>query len=440
MSELKEFLERLNRIVGEEDIDNNILKAQQVVREINEFLFNTQDGLGQVYELENYYSYFSPWHKYWTDNYEKILSLEIDNDKCEMVANKLHEVYLRTNGRAFTEVYDTCGLNNAQVCKIRFLTANQDFSGSREFSELAEIYKKDPSIFDIDSIIESPEDFLKKIKVVDLSQNDKRVQYAREIARFFKEHKCEPIDIIDAYDRDVVALKNDLIQRGRGFAEKKTNMVIRDMYVHGIWNNIKRFAEIDVPSDINTVKVALRTGILKSAIPLLSSFMDIFSPQYDIVDKMNAKAWKSVWEIWNTKFPNESIPAPCMLDYFVYRTIGREFCNPNLYVYTCEYGHEFKWNNGLKKKCITHKCDGKVISKTRCLPCIDDDGDIVIKNTKFYKSEIANPNISECPFKSICDETNKRNLQPPKSISIRQRTGWETAYTNKGDGGGGLMA
>ncbi len=438
MSELKFFLERLNEIVGEDDVDRDIAKTQQVVKEINEFLFNTTEDLGYIHELGIDYKYFSPWHKFWLENYQEILDLRIDDDKCNKVADELHRVYLITGGRAFTEVYDTCGLTNDAVCKIRFLTANQDFSGSREFNKLADIYKKDPEVFSIESIIENPEQFINKIEVVGLSQNDKRTLYAKEIAKFFKDHGCEPIDVIDAYDGDVVALKNDLTTRGRGFAEKKANMVIRDMYVHGIWTNISRFEEIDVPSDINTVKVALRTGILTSAIPLISSFLDIFSPQYAIVDRMNANAWKRVWEIWNEKFPNEAIPSPCMLDYFVYRTVGREFCKPNLYTYTCENGHKLKWHNGQKRKCP--ECGGKFVQKTRCLPCMDKDGYMVIQNTNFYKSGFAKSNIDSCPFQDICVETNKRNLQPPKSISIRQSTGWETAYTKKGDGGGGLMA
>ena len=59
-----------------------------------------------------------------------------------------------------------------------------------------------------------------------------------------------------------------------------------------------KLAIINVASDVNTIKVALRTGILKTAIPLVSSFLDIFCNQYSYIDDMNAEAWRRVWEIF----------------------------------------------------------------------------------------------------------------------------------------------
>ena len=60
---------------------------------------------------------------------------------------------------------------------------------------------------------------------------------------------------------------------------------------------------------------------------------------------------------------------------------------------------------------------------------------------KVYKDCLPdNEKISECPFKRICDSNGLKNLQPPKSISILGQTGWTSAYTEKGNGGGGLMA
>ena len=35
---------------------------------------------------------------------------------------------------------------------------------------------------------------------------------------------------------------------------------------------------------------------------------------------------------------------------------------------------------------------------------------------------------------------NYKNLQPPKSISILGQTGWTSSYTEKNNGGGGLMS
>ena len=44
------------------------------------------------------------------------------------------------------------------------------------------------------------------------------------------------------------------------------------------------------------------------------------------VDELNALAWRKVWEIWCNEYPNEVIGSPCLLDYFVYNVIGKQFC------------------------------------------------------------------------------------------------------------------
>jgi hypothetical protein len=71
------------------------------------------------------------------------------------------------------------------------------------------------------------------------------------------------------------------------------------------------------------------------------------------------------------------------------------------------------------------------------MPCSDEEGYIAIRQSAFAKS-IAPLKIDACPFKEICKET--KYLQPPKSISILGQTGWTDAYTERGHGGGGLMA
>ncbi len=74
------------------------------------------------------------------------------------------------------------------------------------------------------------------------------------------------------------------------------------------------------------------------------------------------------------------------------------------------------------------------------MPCMDEDGAIAIKETDFYRSGMSSPNIERCPFYEACCSNGFKMLTPPKSISILGQTGWSTAYANKGQGGGGLMA
>lgn len=220
-------------------------------------------------------------------------------------------------------------------------------------------------------------------------------------------------------------------------------MFIRDMVVLGIWKDVSGFDEIDVASDINTIKVALRTGIISTAIPLVSSFLDIFCHQYAYIDEMNARAWRKVWEIWVKNYPNETIGSPCLIDYFVYGVVGKQFCKEILVYFECEqHGHNFYWHSANNKTCQICFKEGrgrfpaKAIKKM--MPCLLDEGSIAIKKNKYAMSLPEGETIEQCPFKNICGKTKK--LMPPKSISILGQTGWTTAYTEKDAGGGGLMA
>lgn len=417
--------------------------ARKIVSAINEYLYTTHEHIGTIEKFGSTFDFFSDFHRFWHNNHEEILGCTIDNKNCEKVADSLHGVYLATNGNAFKSVWDTCGLTNKQVCRIRFLTANQDFRGSRSFSDLARVFESDNSIFDENNIKEEPLDFLKAIEVGTLSQNDKRINYAKNISDFLLAHDCSPYEIINRYNRDVYSLRNAMIACNAGYGNKKADMFIRDMVVLGIWMNVTGFENINVASDINTIKVALRTGIIKTEIPLVSSFLDIFCYQYSYIDDMNAKAWRRVWEIWNNKYPNDQIASPCLLDYFVYNVVGRQFCKESLSIFQGDNcGHIFRWHSGLNKTCQVCHAQGikrqpaSVINKV--MPCCDNEGYVAIHMSDYVKSLPNNQKIHKCPFADIC--ADKKHMMPPKSISILGQTGWQSAYSIKGQGGGGLMS
>lgn len=421
----------------------DISGAREIVRLINDFLYTTHDGIGTIEALGQTFEYFSEFHKFWHDNYSEILDCKIDDCTCENVADALHNIYLITGGRAFSDIWDTCGLSNEDACRVRLLTANQDFRGSTPFAPLAKIFSIDPSIFDEDNIIADPDGFIADIGLAERSQSDKRKKYAYAIATFVKQHGCTPVEIISAFDNNVSRLREALVDCNAGFGYKKADMFIRDMVVLGIWKNVKGFEDIDVASDVNTMKVALRTGIITTAIPLISSFLDIFCYQYGYIEQQNALAWRRVWEIWRKKYPLESPESPSLLDFFVYNVIGKDFCKENLAIFQCEeHGHTFRWHSGLNKKsqvCVKagrKRAYARLIAKV--LPCSDPEGGIYIKQTKFAKSLSDDVDFNECPFSPIC--LKHKNLLPPKSISILGATGWHTAYTKTGDGGGGLMS
>ena len=447
MSEIDDFVQII-REISNHGTPLTLIQARLIVKELNSFLYTTNGDIGIIEALGQNYEYFSAFHKYWYEHHEELLNLQISDTRCEAVARALHNVYMVTNGRAFQDIYDTCGLTNEQICQVRYFTANQDFRGSRKFQDFAAVYNNDNSIFDENSIMEDPEGFVHQIHIQSLSQNDKRVQFAQNAARFIVEHNSTPYGIIDCFDRDVFALRQALIAYpGAGYGKKKTDMFIRDMVVLSVWpvNTITGFDRIDVASDVNTIKVALRTGILESEIPLLSSFLDIFGYQYCYVDEKNAAAWRRVFEIWNCLFPQDSILSPCLLDYFVYNVVGKQFCQDKLYMFMGDdCGHVFRWHSSQNKTC--QECYRQGIRRKHAhvvakkLPCNDLEGNITIRQTEFYRSGIASPNIEECPFKHICDDYGHKTLQPPKSISISGQTGWLSGYSKTGEGGGGIMA
>ena len=74
--------------------------------------------------------------------------MKISEEACEKVADALYNVYVRTNGRAFKEIYETDDLSKEEVCRVRLLTANQDFRGSRKFKDLSKVFSDDPTLFD----------------------------------------------------------------------------------------------------------------------------------------------------------------------------------------------------------------------------------------------------------------------------------------------------
>ncbi len=442
MNEVSNFINRIKNISGNMT-DLSIDKARLIIKEINEFLFTNYEDIGTTDILGNSYKYFSDFHKFWEKNHKEILNIQIDEEKCRLVAEKLHEVFVRTNGIVFRKIYDTNGLCAEDICKVRILTANQDFRGSRSFKQLSDVFIDDGSIFDLNKIFTDPESFVKDIGITGLSQNDKRVQYAKNIAKFILDNHTTPYEIIHCFDNNVKEFKNALICSNSGYGNKKADMFIRDMIVLGIWKDIVGFDQIDVASDINTIKVALRTGIMFSAIPLVSSFLDIFCYQYSYVDEMNAKAWRKVWKIWNSKYPEETIASPCLLDYFVYNVVGKQFCKPNLFLFQCdEEKHRFFWHSGRNKTCQICYKKGKhnyAHSIDRIMPCEGEHGAVFFEKSEFYRSNVASPNYDNCPFKSICDQNNCKELQPPASISILGQTGWTNAYAKKENGGGGIM-
>lgn len=440
----KYFKSLLEKVGFSKNNDLSLDEVRYILSKTNEYYYAYKEGLGNTFVLDDYFDYFSEFHKFWEENHKQILDPFINEEKCKEIADILNGLYLKNGQQLFYELYNTFSLKPEDICRIRYFSANQDFRGSRDFKKLFEIFSDDPTIFDKQKIYNNPEDFLKNIGITSLSQSDKRIKYAEKAADILIKLNLEPYDLFSYFNRDINIIRNFLSNnQGSGFGNKKTDMFLRDMVVLKVWENPVNFDTLNVASDINTIKVALRTGILQTKIPLISSFLDIFCYQYSLIDEMNALSWRKVWEIWKSNYPGTCIESPCLIDYFVYRIIGKEFCKDSLCIFICDSKeHQFKWHSARNSSCqVCKEHKASVIKKI--LPCTDDEGYIFIEKSGFVSGENALlPGIKECPFVSVCNPKSNgfKELNPPKSISILGQTGWESARTKAGDGGGGLMS
>jgi len=416
-------------------------------------------------------------------NESALLDLHIDEDKCVAVAGVLHNIRARYDDEPFAVTLDTANLPPEAIAQVRYFTANQDFRLplGAQFSK----YREDCSQFDAATIYQRPVAFLEYFELTGASQSDKRADYARNAAKLLIDRGIDAFDLAEHCDNDAVEIRKLLTDTPNiGYGDKKANMFIRDMWSLGVWTGLRNIDKIDVASDVNTMRVALRTGIVKTAIPLLSSFLDIFGYQYILTDAMYAKAWRRVWEIWKEQNPDTALDSPAFMDFFLYNVIGRTFCNDRLYQYHCTNNPNHTFETGSRssncqmcqaetKTEVTlvtegdetfHVCKGperhriprrrgrlkycpqcrkKVVHKAeliqRMLPCMSDSD--IARNFNFDYSLDGEP-IHRCFFLSVCQPQSPDFIpfDPPKSISIKGRTGWTEAYSDRKRGGGGLSA
>ncbi len=275
-----------------------------------------------------------------------------------------------------------------------------------------------------------------------LSQSDKRLDYAKHAAEFLLERNIEAFDIATYYGNDSEKIRQAFLANvGMGYGRKKTDMFVRDMAVLGVWPKLSNLQVIDVASDRNTMKIALRTRILHTDIPLLSSFLDIFGYQYEYIDAMSAAAWRAVWEEWKAENPQTAPYAPCMMDFLLYR-IGREYCDDKLVEFVCENGHRLFHFGARLRLCRT--CRLTLKPEKRYLPCQvhirqlprDEEGAL-----RLDKLNLLRTFNGVCIFESTCrpKANDFKKLSPPRAISIVGRTGWTDSYAYKDEGGGGMM-
>jgi len=330
MSEFLDFLGRLVSHLGLTISVNQLAErttdeyelAAAVLNEINAFLYQTHATLDQ--------KYMSEFHKYWKSNHERILRPRIGRTEVRKVARVLEEIYASHTIRV---QHNTLRLSPRKIANVRFFTAIQDFKIdiSAQINPF-ELYRIKPGFFDAAQIVRNDlliDEFLNRIGAE--SQRDKRKPWMRESARLLlSTYDGSAFNINERHHGDVLAIKSALTSAGKyGFSEKKADMFLRDMADLGVWTYRANMDQINVMSDKNTMRVALRTGIVQFRIPLLASYLDVYCHQYALVDRWCVKAWREVWNVWNTIPGNHRPCTPASIDYIIYR-LGKLACGPSV--------------------------------------------------------------------------------------------------------------
>ncbi len=149
--------------------------------------------------------YISEFHKFWEANHKEILNVRIDREKTQLAAQALSKA-IHQYGRKILGVTDqTQGLLPEAIAQVRFFTANQDFREPPEnqFSK----YFDDPSRFDAQEIADDPDSFLRFLEMTRLSQTDKRLDFARNAARFLLDKNISAFEIASYYNDDAVQMQ-----------------------------------------------------------------------------------------------------------------------------------------------------------------------------------------------------------------------------------------
>jgi hypothetical protein len=404
MEEYVEFVKRTLRILGLNDAaenfhlsenDEDLEKVAHALWQLNEFLYVTTDRQKG--------DEISAYHQFWKRNCAHILKLGIDSQKCRAVAERLEHVFANPGSGLRPSLPDGLSLTQDQIANARFFTAVQDFTIGFDRHLPYRLAKKKPEMFDADKILNDDgliDELLRELGAD--SQHDKRRQFARLSAQLLQEDfGGSAANIAKINHNDAVKIRDCLVHNpdqryeGKlGISDKKANMLIRDMYELKVWNNLTNLEMLDVSSDANTMRIALRLGILRSRIPLLASYLDVYCYQYGEVDFLSSQAWRRVWDEWGKIPHNHRVAAPGFFDFFIFR-IGQICCKPN-------------------RRACEKPCRSSSLDKLRELVPLTD---------------------GYCPFKGLEEET-ARMLNPPKSISRLGRTGWKKGKTNMGGGGG----
>lgn len=414
----KEFIKGFLKTIGlnEEaesfelaDEDSDYTTCANILQKLNTFFYVTDTSIGENSDHQRYF--ISRFHKFWRRYHKEVIQPEIDEAKCSQVAEVLeaiHAAYPSRLNSAQTALL-TSGTNISltphQLANVRFFTVTQDFKIRFRINPYS-LAVTEPRLFSAREILDHyptiTDELLHELGAE--TQTDKRHKFSRLSAELLIEaYEGDAFNICQRHNNDVLGIRKALVdnpntkyQGKLGFSDKKANLFIRDLVAMGVWN-VRNPEEIDVSSDANTMRIALRTALLKVRWPLLTSYVDVYDYQYGLIDEYTKQTWRKVWEVWGTLSSNHRVVAPAMFDFLIYR-IGQNCCKPK-----------------------TRRCD------TQC------------NSNRLAKCSLRTETLTSCNgwcvFRGICGPTT-RKMHPPRAISMLGGTGWEDGRTDEGGGKG----
>lgn len=410
-------------------------KFGNLLWEINRFLYLHPQ------ELEP--KWISRYHKVWAQFAPRILQLQIDDDNCLKVAQVFEKLHVGNAGRFRAPQERTSGLSREQIADVRFITAAQDWKLKQKGNPY-EIARQHPDWFEPKRIASDPEALINQVLGalgVRPDQATKRVDYARNGAQFLVQHyegsayNLGPKHNFDAAEiREALVEPEDAAYLGHiGFSYKKADMFIRDMHDFGVWP-LRRIEALDVPPDINTMRAAIRTGILHGSNPFLTSYLDIYSYQYELVAELTSSAWRRVWERWGELPRNHRVEGPAFFDFLLYEILARECAAlTTARVMECRQCSRSSLVKSRVRTCPNCGSTDTWVTRERGTP--DQFRQLIRRGCSFC----APREKGACVFDDIIT-FDRWSLAPPKSISRIGGTGWKDGFATEDEGGGGITS
>ena len=410
-------------------------KFGDLLWELNRFLYLRTPGL----ELK----WISRFHEVWAEFAPRILRLHVDDDQCLRVAQIFERLHAANGGRFRAPQERTAGLSKEQIANVRFITAAQDWKLKQKENPY-EIAREHPEWFEPSRIAADPETSIGQVLAavgVKPDQLTKRVDYARNGAEFLVKHYGgSAYNLGLRHNHDAAEIRAALVEPDDsdylghiGFSYKKADMFIRDMYDFGVWP-LHAIEALEVPPDINTMRAALRTGILRGSHPLLTSYLDVYSYQYGLVSDLASRAWRRVWERWGEIPDNHRVEGPAFFDFLLYEILARECAG---LVPTKEMQCRHCGSSTLVRARVRTcpNCESTDTWATRARGSQEQFQDLLRRGCDFC----APGGSGTCALEGLITYERWR-LSPPKSISRIGGTGWDDGLASDDEGGGGITS